>query len=91
MSRLFSVVQILNLIICLTMVKNIMVAILEMATMGRHFGFSKLQSQYSVLELSKTYESVISIILVFALQKTVAILKNGGHLENSALMSGHPF
>ena len=36
-----------------------MVAILEMATVSHHAGFSKFKTQYSVSKLSKTYESTL--------------------------------
>jgi len=53
-----------------------------MAATGRHVGFSKLQTQYSVLELLKTYESTLRPLKsVIPIIFSVRTLKNGGHFE----------
>ena len=57
--------------------------ILEMATVGRHIGFSKLKTWYSdLLELSRTYESTLrSLKSVISIIFSVRTSKNGGHLK----------
>ena len=53
-----------------------------MATMGRHVGFRKLQTQYSGLELSKTYESTLSYLTWFiSIIFSVRTSKKGDHFE----------
>ena len=61
-----------------------------MVTMGRHVGFSKLQTQYSFYSCQKHQSTLRSLKLFISIICSIRTSKNGGYFENGAVLKIAP-